>query len=214
VKHVNGITHDPVVRATEHCNMRCYVDSDELRFEFDNTVDNGLQLAVDWQSFVRCMRAASLVIERLHAIPAGAPIDFEVTVDDNDQADIIAALRMPLDIGSEWIPATCRSLPTSPTGAGPDEAEEHVSTSIAAYPYVTVMGTCTLICRVQPDQVEFRFGDTNSGLQFFLNFRGLAKFMRVASKAVKKLRSIPDSARIDFKVRDDEDSNERLTRDG
>lgn len=209
VKQVSGIKHDTVVRATEHCVMRCDVDSDELRFEFENTTDGGLQLAFDWQSFVRCMRVASVVIERLRAIPANAPIDFEVTMDDSDQADIIAALRMSLDGGSEWIPTTRRSLPTSPTGASPNGAEEHVSASISAYPCVAVTGPCTLICRVQPDEAEFRFGDTNSGLQFFLNFLGLAKFMSMASKVVEKLRTIPDGARIAFMVRDDEDRSER-----
>jgi hypothetical protein len=209
VKQVSSIKHDTVVRATEHCVMRCDVDSDELRFEFENTMDDGLQLAFDWQSFVRFMRVASFVIERLCAIPADTPIDFEVTVDNNDQTDFIAALRISLDVGSEWIPTTRRSLPANPTEVPPGCTEEHASASISAYPCVAVTGPCTLICRVLPDEAEFRFGDTDNGLQFFLNFLGLAKFMSIASRVLRKLRTIRDGAYIAFMVRDDEDSDER-----
>jgi hypothetical protein len=42
-----------------------------------------------------------------------------------------------------------------------------------------------------------------------LNFLGLAKFMSMASHVLRKLRTIPDGARIAFMVRDDEDRNER-----
>src|SRR6267154_389128 len=74
MEQVRSIVNDSVVRATDRCDMSCDVDGDELRFEFEHGKDNGLQLAFDWPGFVRFMRLASTVMERLRAIPAGTPI--------------------------------------------------------------------------------------------------------------------------------------------
>jgi len=63
-----------------------------------------------------------------------------------------------------------------------------------------VKGNGALTCEVLPNQIEFRFGDDNSGLHLFLNYRGFAKFMTVASNVVKRLRAIPHGAPIDFTV--------------
>jgi hypothetical protein len=206
MEQIASIINDAVVRATDRCEMTCDVDGDELRFEFEYGIDNGLQLAFDWPGFVRCMRVASTVMELLRAIPAGAPIDFEVTADDDANADIIAALRLASGTDT-WIPVTFPSPSENVTGTHPDKTEEQqfASTRIASYPYVIVTRRCALTYRVQPDEIQLRFGDNNIGLQFYLNFIGFAKFMRVASNMVTRLRATPHGARINFKVWDNND---------
>jgi hypothetical protein len=207
VESVSGITSDPLVRVTDRCGMSCEVESREVRFEFENATGSGLQLAFDWRGFVRFMRVACLAIERVRTIPTGAPIDFEVIVDNDDPADIIAALRMSLDVGSEWIPMAYRLPSESLTRISPSRTERHLSTGLSAFPCVMVTGGCTLTCIVLRDEIQFRFGNAYGGLQLFLNSLGLAKLMRVASYVVNQLRSIPDGACIDFKVRDDDDKS-------
>jgi len=150
-------------------------------------------------------------MERLRAIPAGAPIDFEVTADDDTNADIIAALRMTSDVDDKWIPTTRTSPPNDPTGARRDKAEEQQRTppSVGSYPCVIVTRRCALRCEVWKNEIQLRFGDNDIGLQFYLNFLGFAKFMRLASDTVTRLRAIPDRTYISFKVSDDKNERPR-----
>jgi hypothetical protein len=201
-----GISHDAVVRATERCAISCEADSDEIRFQFQNSKDNGLRLDFDWRGFVRFMRMASIVMERLCALPAGAPIEVMVRVDDDENADIIAALRMASGGDAQWSVALRRTVLQGPTEGCLDGAgDPHLPASISALPCVTVNGDCALTCDVISDEIELRFGDNNIGLDFFLNFLGFAKFMKVASNVIKQLRAISADERIDFKVCDDDD---------
>ena len=203
-----GVAADVSVTVNDQCQMSCEVDNDETRFQFGSAT-TGLRLDFDWQGFVRFMRVADAVIEQLRAIPDGAPIDFVVTATDDDNGDIVAALRMTPDRDYKSIQAICPELPGSPVEAHPyGTREQQLSTAgISSYPYVTVNGNGALTCEVLPDQIELRFGDNNSGLQFLLNYPGFAKFMRLTSNVVKELQAIPDNARIDFKVDANDDGN-------
>jgi hypothetical protein len=202
---VHGVAADVLATATDRCAMSCEVDNGETRFQFENA-DNRLQLDFDWPGFARFMRVAATIIERLRAIPNGAPICFEVTATDDNDADIITALRMTTDMDNKWSLAACPSLPKNPTEEYQQEADEQqrVSASLSTHSGVTVNGNGALTCEVLPDQIELRFGDNNSGLQFFLNYLGFAKFMMVASNVVKRLQALPDDTYINFKVWDDE----------
>jgi hypothetical protein len=200
-----GISHDAVVRATERCAISCEADSDEIRFQFENSIDNGLRLDFDWRGFVRFMRVASTVMERLRALPTGAPIEITVRADDNENADIIAALRMASDRDTPWSAALRRTVFESlAEGCLEGAGDPHLPASISALPCVTVNGDYALTCDVISDEIELRFGDNTIGLDFFLNFLGFAKFMKVASSVIKQLRTIPADERIDFKVCDDD----------
>jgi hypothetical protein len=200
----HGVATDVLVTATDRCAMSCEVDSGETRFHFENA-GSRLQLDFDWPGFARFMRIAATIIERLRAIPNGAPIWFEITANDDSDADIITALRMTGDM-DKWSLETCPSLPKNPPDKHPDEADEQqcVSTSLSTHSGVTVNGNGALKCEVLPDQIELRFGDNNSGLQLFLNYQGFAKFVAVATNVVKQLQALPDDTYINFKVWDDE----------
>jgi hypothetical protein len=210
---VHSVAADVAVTVNDRCHMSCEVDGDETRFQFGSDT-TGLRLDFDWRGFVRFMRVASTVIEQLRVIPDGVPIDFVVTATDDDSGDIIAALRMTPDKDYKSIQAVCPSLPKSPTAARSDTTrEQQLSTAgISSYPYVTVNGNGALTCEVLPDQIELRFGNNDSGLQFLLNYLGFAKFMWLASSMVKKLQAIPDGERIDFEVTaNDHGNNEQAT---
>ncbi len=201
----HGVATDVLVTATEHCAMSCEVDSGETRFHFENA-GSRLQLDFDWPGFARFMRVAATITDRLRAIPNGEPICFEVTANDDNDADIITALRMTTDMGNKWNLAVCPTLSNKPTRGQQDGVDErqYVSASLTTHSGVTVNGNGALTCEVLPDQIELRFGDNNSGLQFFLNYQGFAKFMMVATNVVKHLQALPDDAYINFKVWDDE----------
>jgi hypothetical protein len=198
---INGIAADAAVTANDRCDMSCEVDNNELRFRFEDA-GNGLQLAFAWRGFVRFMRVASAVIERLRATPPGPPIDFVVTAHADHNDDIITALRMTPDKDSTWSPTTCPSPPKSTADSGGTE-DQH-EPALGAFSYVTVNGNGTLTCEVLPNQIDLRFGDDNSGLHFFLNYQGFAKFLTVASNAVTRLQNLPDDTYTNFKVWDDE----------
>jgi hypothetical protein len=207
----HNVATDVLVTATDRCAMSCEVDSGETRFHFENA-DSRLQLDFDWPGFARFMRVAATIIGRLRAIPNGAPIEFEVTANDDRDADIITALRMTTDKDNKWSLAACPSLPENPTqGPRAEEDEQHVPASLTTHTAVTVNGNGALKCEVLPDQIELRFGDNNSGLQFFLNYQGFAKFMTVATTVVKQLQALPDDTYINFKVWDDNNSPDALT---
>jgi hypothetical protein len=206
VELAGGISHDAVVRATERCAISCEVDSDEIRFQFYNSRDNGLRLDFDWRGFVRFMRVATTMMDRLRALPVGTPVEAMARADNDENADIIAALRMAPDRDAQWSAALGQTAPQSPAAGCPDEVvEQHLSASISALPCVTVHGDCALTFDVIPDEIELRFGDNNIGLDFYLSFLAFANFMKVASNVIKQLRAIPVDERIDFKVYDDDD---------
>jgi hypothetical protein len=201
----HSVATDVLVTATDRCAMSCEVDSGETRFYFENA-DSRLQLDFDWPGFARFMRVAATIIERLRAIPNGAPIEFEVTANDDRDADIITALRMATDKDNKWSLAACPSLPENPTrGPQDEEDEQHAPASLTTHAGVTVNGNGALKCEVLPDQIELRFGDNNSGLQLFLNYQGFTKFMTVATTVVKQLQALPDDTYINFKVWDNDD---------
>jgi hypothetical protein len=200
------VATDVLVTATDGCAMSCEVDGGETRFHFENA-DSRLQLDFDWPGFARFMRVAATIIERLRAIPNGAPIEFEITANDDRDADIITALRMTTDKDNKWSLAACLPLTENPTRRPRDEEDEqHVSASLTTHTGVTVNGNGALRCEVLPDQIELRFGDNNSGLQLFLNYQAFAKFMTVATTVVKQLQALPDDTYINFKVWDDENN--------
>jgi hypothetical protein len=206
VEPVRGISHDAVVRATERCAISCEADSDEIRFQFDNSMDSGLRLDFDWRGFVRFMRVASTVMDRLRTQPIGTPAEVMVRADNDENADIVAALRMAPDMDAQWSAALGQTVPRGPAEGRPDGVvEQHLSASISALPCVTVNGDCALTFDVIPDEIEVRFGDNNIGLEFYLSFLAFAKFMKVAFNVIKQLRAIPAGERIDFKVCDDDD---------
>ncbi len=201
-----GISHDAVVRATERCAISCEADSDEIRFQFDNSSDNGLRLDFDWRGFVRFMRVASIVLDRLRALPVCAPVDIMVRADNDENADMIAALRMAPDRDAQWSAALGQTMLKSPAEGCPDGVvEQDLPASISALPCVTVNGDCALTFDVIPDEIELRFGDNNVGLEFYLSFQAFAKFMTVAFNVIKQLRAISTDEFIDFKVCDDDD---------
>lgn len=203
---ITGVAFDAAVTANDCCGMSCEVENDEVRFQFEDA-GTGLELAFDWRGFIRLMRVTFVVIEQLRAIPDGAPICITVTADADDNGDIIAALCMASRQDSRWSPATRPSPPESATGSDVVAVQQHSAASITTYPYVTVNGNSAMTCEALPDQIELRFGDDNSGLHFFLNYRGFAKFMTVASNVVKRLQSVSDSTRINFKVLNSEECN-------
>jgi hypothetical protein len=201
---VHGVAVDVLVTVTDHCDMSCEVDGGETRFYFENAGAK-LQLDFDWPGFARFMRVAATIMERLRAIPDGAPICFELTANDDHDADIITALRMATDMGTKWSLAGCPRLSKNiGIHQGGVDEQQRVSTGLSIHSGVTVNGNGALACEVLLDQIELRFGDNNSGLQFFLNYLGFAKFMMVATTVVKRLQTLPDDTYINFKVWDDE----------
>lgn len=202
----SDVAIDAAVTANDCCDMSCEVENDEVRFQFEDA-DTGLELAFDWRGFIRFMQVTSTVIERLRAIPDGASISLIITANADDNGDIIAALRMTSDQGSRWSPTAWPSRPKSAARSDTTEAR-HSPANLSAYPYVTVKGNGALTCEILPDQIEFRFGDDNSGLHLFLNYRGFAKLMTVAHNVIKRLQSISDSTCINFKVSNNEEPND------
>ena len=201
----HSVAADVLVTATDGCDMSCEVDGAETRFQFESA-GSRLQLDFDWPGFVRFMRIAATVIERLRAIPDGAPICFMVTANDDNNADIITALRMTSGKDNKWSLTACPPLPIKFIDEYRDDADEQqdVSASLSTHSGVTVNGNGALTCEVLPDQIELRFGDNNGGLQLFLNYQGFAKFVTVAITMVKRLQALPDDAYINFKVWDDD----------
>jgi hypothetical protein len=63
-----------------------------------------------------------------------------------------------------------------------------VSTGIHTAACVTVDGDCRIACDVFPDQIEFKFGDNESGLHLFFTPSGFGKFLSVALQMAERLQ--------------------------
>jgi len=146
------------------------------------------------------------MMDRLRALPVGTPVEVMVRADNDENSDIIAALRMAPDRDAQWSAALGQTAPQGlAEGCLDGVVEQHLSASISALPCVTVNGDCALTFDVIPGEIELRFGDNNIGLEFYLSFQAFAKFMKVAFNVIKQLRVISTDERIDFKVCDDDD---------
>ena len=78
------------------------------------------------------------------------------------------------------------------------------SRGIAADSCVTVDGNCPISCEVVDDQIEFRFGDDESGLHLFFEGSGFVRFLHVGLQMVERYRALPVGTRVDFVVGDGE----------
>ena len=72
-------------------------------------------------------------------------------------------------------------------------------------PDVTILGdSCPIRCVVDGSQIEFRFGDENSGLHLRLDGTALANLLGLVVLMVKRIKALPPGTRADFVVSDTE----------
>jgi hypothetical protein len=65
---------------------------------------------------------------------------------------------------------------------------------------MTVDGSCPIYCEVVGSQIEFRFGNDESGLHLFLDGEALGKWLGLTVMMVERVKALPRGERADFVV--------------